>query len=76
MLACFINDFQAFNQAPATGPAQNEAGEQLAHAMKLIIIPMLTRSFQLDQHRVLDDAFVQTMVRDMFDPAEEVQGEF
>ena len=68
-----MGDFQAYNQALAGG-AQMEAGEQLAHAMKLIIIPMLTRSFELDQHKVLDDACVRSMVKDMFDPAEEIQG--
>ena len=69
-----MSDFQAYNQALASNSAQMEAGDQLAHAMKLIIIPMLTRSFELNQHKVLDDACVRSMVKDMFDPAEEIQG--
>lgn len=74
VLERFMTDFQAYNQALTSNTAKVEAGEQLAHALKLIIIPMLTRSFQLNQHKVLDDACVRSMVKDMFDPVEEIQG--
>ena len=50
-------------------------GDQLAYAMKLIIIPLLSRSFELGQHEIVADVTVDSMVKDMFDPAEEVQGE-
>ena len=55
--------------------SREEVGDQLAYAMKLIIIPLLSRSFELGQHEIVADATVDSMVKDMFDPVEEVQGE-
>ena len=56
------------------GTSREEVGDQLAYAMKLIIIPLLSRSFELRQHEVVSEAAVESMVKDMFDPSEEVQG--
>ena len=56
------------------GSSQDETGDTLAYAMKLIIIPLLSRSFELRQHEVVGEAAVETMVKDMFDPIEDVQG--
>ena len=68
-----MSEFQAYNAALVSGSAQPEAGDRLANAMKLIIIPLLTRSFQ-QQQRVVDDAYLTAVVKDLFDPAEEIQG--
>lgn len=73
VLAHFMTEFQAYNAALLSGSAQAEVGERLANAMKLIIIPLLTRSFQ-QQQRVVDDAYLTAVVKDLFDPAEEIQG--
>ena len=56
------------------GTSRDETGDTLAYAMKLIIIPLLSRSFELRQHEVVGEAAVETMVKDMFDPIEDVQG--
>jgi len=64
-----------YNATLVNSTSREEVGDQLAYAMKLIIIPLLSRSFELGQHEIVGDATVDSMVKDMFDPAEEVQGE-
>ncbi len=75
MLAHFLTSFKVYNATLVNGTSREEVGDQLAYAMKLIIIPLLSRSFELGQHEIVGDATVDSMVKDMFDPAEEVQGE-
>lgn len=70
----FFASFKAYNAAIANGTSNPETGDVLAHAMKFIIIPLITWSFELQQHELVDEAAVSTMVKDMFDPVEEVQG--
>ena len=60
--------------ALVAGTSSQENGDVLAHAMKFIIIPLISRSFELKQHEIVNEAAVNTMVKDMFDPAEEIQG--
>lgn len=74
VLIHFLSSFKAYNTALLEGSSKEETGDQLAHAMKLIIIPLLTRSYELRQHEVVGEATVESMVKDMFDPIEEVQG--
>lgn len=74
VLVHFLTSFKAYNAALMEGTSREETGDQLAYAMKLIIIPLLSRSFELRQHEVVGEAAVQSMVKDMFDPIEEVQG--
>jgi len=75
VLAHFLTSFKVYNATLVNGTSREEVGDQLAYAMKLIIIPLLSRSFELGQHEIVADATVDSMVKDMFDPAEEVQGE-
>ena len=75
MLAHFLTSFKVYNATLVSSTSREEVGDQLAYAMKLIIIPLLSRSFELGQHEIVGDANVDSMVKDMFDPAEEVQGE-
>ena len=70
----FLTNFKAYNAALMDGTSRDETGDTLAYAMKLIIIPLLSRSFELRQHEVVGQAAVETMVKDMFDPIEDVQG--
>lgn len=74
VVAHFLASFKAYNAALVENTSREETGDQLAYAMKLIIIPLLTRSFELKQYEIVDEAAVDSMVKDMFDPAEEVQG--
>jgi len=75
VLAHFLTSFKVYNATLVNSTSREEVGDQLAYAMKLIIIPLLSRSFELGQHEIVADATVDSMVKDMFDPAEEVQGE-
>lgn len=70
----FLTNFKAYNAALIADSSREDTGDILAYAMKLIIIPLLSRSFELQQHEVVGEAAVATMVNDMFDPIEEVQG--
>lgn len=74
-MAHFLTSFTAYNAALMIGTGREDIGDQLAYAMKLIIIPLLTRSFELGQHEIVGDDSVDIMVKHMFEPAEEVQGE-
>lgn len=74
VLVYFLTNFKSYNAALMDGSSREETGDTLAYAMKLIIIPLLSRSFELRQHEVVGEAAVETMVKDMFDPIEEVQG--
>ena len=74
VLSHFLTSFKAYNAALVNGTSSPETGEVLAHAMKFVVIPLITRSFELNQHEIVNDVAVNTMVKDMFDPAEEVQG--
>ena len=75
VLAHFLTSFKAYNAALVDGTSRPETGDQLGYAMKVIIIPLLTRSFELKQHDVVSEAAVDCMVKALFDPEEEVQGE-
>lgn len=74
VLVYFLTNFKAYNAALMDGSSREETGDTLAYAMKLIIIPLLSRSFELRQHEVVGESAVETMVKDMFDPIEDVQG--
>ena len=74
VLVYFLTNFKAYNAALIAGSSQEDTGDILAYAMKLIIIPLLSRSYELQQHEVVGATAVATMVNDMFDPIEEVQG--
>ncbi|KAL0020642.1 hypothetical protein WJX79_010395 [Trebouxia sp. C0005] len=76
VLAHFLTSFKLYNATLVNSTSREEVGDQLAYAMKLIIIPLLSRSFELGQHEIVGDATVDSMVKDMFDPAEEVQDKY
>ncbi|KAL0051806.1 hypothetical protein WJX82_002492 [Trebouxia sp. C0006] len=76
VLAHFLTSFKVYNTTLVNSTSREEVGDQLAYAMKLIIIPLLSRSFELGQHEIVADVTVDSMVKDMFDPAEEVQGKY
>ena len=61
MLNHFLSSFRAYNVALVAGTSSQENGDVLAHAMKFIIIPLISRSFELKQHEIVNEAAVNTM---------------
>ena len=47
--------------------------EELVQAVRLLVLPMLEASYDAGQ-AVVDDAMLQAMVTDMFDPPDELAG--
>ena len=48
--------------------------EQLVASLHLLIIPLLERSFAMDQPQVATNADVETIVKHLFDPPDEIAG--
>ena len=71
----FVGLFQQHNAAATATPEQHAAREDtFVHAIRLLIMPLLERSFEKGQRDWLDQELLSVVMKDMFDPPDEVAG--
>ena len=71
----FVGLFQQHNAAATATPEQHAAREDtFVHAIRLLIMPLLERSFEKGQRDWLDQELLSVVMKDMFDPQDEVAG--